>query len=425
MPDPVPVLPQTQSALLPCPTGSLTIGAEADPSIRLSIIVPTYNESVNLPILVEQLTAVLEEPLGQAYEIVVVDDNSPDRTWEKALELMSRYPCLRVMRREHEKGLSTAVIRGWQAARGTILGVMDADLQHPPQANALLLQEIDRGAEVAVGSRHVAGGGVSDWSAFRRVLSRGAQMLGLLLLPGVLGRLTDPMSGLFMVQRRAISGVTLNPIGYKILLEVVARGRVSWIGEVGYVFRERTEGESKVTARVYWDYLLHLMRLRWVTLWDSRLFRFCVVGASGVLVDMGFLYLLSDPSMLGWGLTRSKFVAAEVAMLTNFLLNDAWTFGDVAQKVPGIRAKARRFLAFNLICSIGLGLNILILNVLFNYFGMNRYIANALAILLVTLWNFAMNRMLNWAPLVTNEAEALPSSKSSESVASGRARDDG
>lgn len=403
--EPVRVVTQSHTALLSCPTGSLVIDAEADPSIRLSLIVPTFNESVNLPTLIEQLTLVLDEALGEAYEIVIVDDDSPDRTWEVGLELMSRYPRVRVLRREHEKGLSTAVIRGWQAARGAVLGVMDADLQHPPEVNRLLLRDIERGAELAVGSRHVAGGGVSDWSAFRRVLSRGAQMLGLLLLPGVLGRLSDPMSGLFMVQRHAISGVELKPIGYKILLEVVARGRIAWIAEVGYIFRERSEGESKVTGRIYWDYLLHLMRLRWTTLLGSRLFRFCVVGGSGVLVDMGILYLLSDPSMLGLGLTRSKLVAAEVAMATNFLLNDAWTFRDVADKVPGIRAKARRFVAFHVICSIGLLLNIVILNVLFNFAGMNRYLANGLAILLVTAWNFVMNRMLNWSPLVTN-AEA-------------------
>jgi dolichol-phosphate mannosyltransferase len=393
------------SSLVDAPTGSLLIGASPDASagIRLSLVIPTFNESKNLETLVELLTRLFDPVLGQAYELIVVDDDSPDRTWELASALSSKYPRLRVMRRQAEKGLSTAVIRGWQVARGEVLGVMDADLQHPPEINVALLREIDRGADLAAGSRHVAGGGVSDWSMIRRLLSRGAQMLGLLILPGVLGRLSDPMSGLFMVKRDALIGVALNPIGYKILVEVVGRARIRWIGEVGYVFRERVEGESKVTWRVYFHYLLHLLRLRWATLPESRIFRFCVVGGTGVFVDMALLYLLSDPSTLGLGLTRSKFIAAEAAMLSNFLLNDAWTFGDLARKTPGFKAKARRFLAFNAICSIGLVLNIVLLNLLFNYAGMNRYVANAISILIVTAWNYGMNRTLNWAPLVTKE----------------------
>jgi dolichol-phosphate mannosyltransferase len=260
---------------------------------------------------------------------------------------------------------------------------------------------MERGADLAAGSRHVEGGGVSDWSLIRRVLSRGAQLLGLLMLPGVLGRLSDPMSGLFMVRRSAISGVALSPIGYKILVEVVARGRIRWIGEVGYVFRERIEGESKVTWRVYLQYLVHLLRLRWDTLPQSSFFRFCVVGGTGVLVDMSLLFLLSDPSMLGLGLTRSKIVAAETAMISNFLLNDAWTFRELARKNPGVLPKVRRFLGFQLICSAGLLLNVLILNVLFNFAGLNRYWANGIAIGTVTLWNYWLNRTLNWSHLTT------------------------
>jgi dolichol-phosphate mannosyltransferase len=122
--------------------------------------------------------------------------------------------------------------------------------------------------------------------------------------------LSDPMSGYFMVRRAAIAGVTMHPLGYKILVEVIGRGRVRWIAEVGYVFRERHEGQSKVTWRVYVDYLRHLVRLRLSALSTSRFLRFALVGASGVLVDMAVLFLLSDPRSLGLGLTRSKIVAA-------------------------------------------------------------------------------------------------------------------
>lgn len=388
-------------ALVPAPQGPFVIapsGADADGAgLKLSLVIPTYNESRNVPELIEQLEGLLSPVLGDAFELIVVDDDSPDRTWEVALGLCERHPRLRVMRRQGERGLSTAVLRGWQVARGEILGVMDADLQHPPEANLSLLAEIDKGASLAVASRHVAGGGVSDWSASRRVLSRGAQLLGLLILPEVLARLSDPMSGYFMVRRAAIAGRKLDPLGYKILIEVVARGDVRWIGEAGYVFRERAEGESKVTWNLYVEYFAHLLRLRIAR--SERFIRFALVGASGVLVDMGILFLLSDPSMLGLGLTRSKIAAAETAILTNFLLNDAWTFGDVARRQTGLRARARRFLGFNAICSLGLVLNVLLLNALFNYAGLNRYLANLIAIGVVTGWNYLLNRKLNWAPL--------------------------
>jgi dolichol-phosphate mannosyltransferase len=389
------------SELIPTPVGDLIVRPEppdGSSSVRLSLVVPTYNEAKNLPVLVEQLEALLGPVLGDSYEIIVVDDDSADRTWAVALELAATHPVLRVMRRQGERGLSTAVVRGWQVARGEVLAVMDADLQHPPEVNLALLREIDRGAELAAASRHVEGGGVSDWSVTRRLLSRGAQLLGLLMLPGVLGRLTDPMSGYFMIRRSKLAGIKLDPLGYKILIEVVARTNPAWIGEVGYVFRERTEGQSKVTSRLYGQYLLHLLKLRMVTLPKSAFFKFCIVGSSGMLVDMGLLYVLSDPRMLGLGLTRSKLLAAETAIVTNFLLNDLWTFRQASLSHPGARERFRRFLGFNAICAAGVVLNVLVLNLLFNYGHLNRYFANALSIVAVTGWNYWLNRKLNWTP---------------------------
>jgi dolichol-phosphate mannosyltransferase len=274
--------------------------------------------------------------------------------------------------------------------------VIDADLQHPPETCLALYREIERGAELAIASRHVEGGGVSDWRLKSRLLGRLAQLLGMLALPAALGRVSDPLSGYFMVRRSALEGVRLKPRGYKILVELLARARIRWIAEVGYVFRDRVDG-SKASFRVYFDYLLQLAHLRWDTLHESRLFRFCVVGASGVVVDMGFLFLLSDPSMLGFGLTRSKIAAAELAIVNNFVWNDAWTFRSAALAEPGLRAKLRRFLGYNAICIAGVGLNVVILNLLFNFAHMNRYLANAIAIVAVTAWNYGLNKKLNWA----------------------------
>jgi dolichol-phosphate mannosyltransferase len=373
------------------------------------LAIPTLNESENIGALLARLTELFDPVLGDRYELIVIDDDSPDQTWSIALGLAAKYPQVRVVRRQGEKGLGTAVIRAWQVARGEILGVMDADLQHPPEANLALLAEVERGADLALASRHVEGGGLSDWSLLRRLLSRGAQLIGLLMLPGVLGRVTDPMSGFFMVRRSALEGATLAPVGYKILIEVVARARVRWIGEVGYVFRERADGKSKVTAGIYAQYLEHLIRLRLATLSSSRFFKFCVVGGTGVVVDMAILYLLSDPNALGFGLTRSKIVAAETAIVSNFLLNDAWTFGDRTEHAPGLRAKFRRFLGFNAICAAGLVLNVVILNVLFNLLGMNRYLANGVSILAVTGWNYWLNRKLNFAPMSPGDVSGPPS----------------
>ncbi len=389
--------------LISVPSGSLKISSVEDTSInsqeqsiKLSLIIPTYNEGENIPYLIQLLSQLLDKEIPQQYELIIVDDNSPDKTWEIALDLMPNYPQLRVMRRTEEKGLSTAVIRGWQVAKGQIIGVIDADLQHPPETLLNLWAEIEKGADLAVASRHVEGGGVSDWSGIRRFLSRGAQTLGLIVLPSVIGKVSDPMSGYFLVRRRCLSGCTLSPLGYKILIEVIGRGKIGWIGEVGYVFQERQEGESKVTKKQYIDYIRHLIRLR-LSLWQiERFIRFGLVGFSGVFVDMGMLYLLSDPTTLALPLTRSKIVAAELAIINNFLWNDAWTFRDISQKQPGKKQKIKRLIKFNIICLAGLILNVLLLNFFFNVFGLNRYLANFIAIAFVTVWNFWLNLKLSW-----------------------------
>ncbi len=380
------------------PRGPLQVVATTgEPSsIRLSLVLPTYNEVKNIAEIVRRLTALLDGALGDAYELIVVDDDSPDRTWEVALGLREAFPKLRVMRRVAERGLSSAVVRGWQIARGDVLAVIDADLQHPPEVVLGLWNGVQEGADLAVASRHVEGGGVSDWSFARRILSRGAQLIGLLILPTVVGRVSDPMSGFFMVRRAAIAGVVLLPMGYKILIEVLGRGAVRWIAEVPYVFRERAEGESKVTTKLYGEYLGHLLRLRMALLPLDRFLRFAAVGATGVLVDMGFLFALSDPHTLAWGLTRSKVVAAEAAIINNFIWNDAWTFGDVAKVQPRAGAKLGRFAKFQVICLAGLVISTALVNFQFNVLGVNRYLANAIAIAIVTLWNFWLNLKFGW-----------------------------
>jgi dolichol-phosphate mannosyltransferase len=416
---------KSQTSLIPVPTGALIVpnrrsqmqtedtGSSLNEHswsglvnlVKFSLIVPTYNEGGNVEKIVRSLSLILDEALPENYELIIVDDNSPDGTWERAQSLIGEYPQLRVMRREHERGLSTAVIRGWQVARGEVLGVIDGDLQHPPEALLQLLAAIENGSDMVVASRHVDGGGVSTWSATRRFLSRGAQLLGLVILPRVVSRVSDPMSGYFMLRRSAIAEQPMSPLGYKILIEVLGRGVIDDIAEVGYVFQEREEGESKVTWKQYIDYFQHLVRLRV----DSgrlgklrrrlefpldRFSRFALVGLSGVVVDVAVLYFLY--SVLGLGLIVSAVAAAEIAIINNFIWNDRWTFGDLANRQRAKRMTIKRFLKFNIICLMGLVLKVPLLLLFLYGLHIPVYAANFMAIAIVTFWNFWINLNLKW-----------------------------
>ena len=389
--------------LLAVPVGLLQIPyIEQVDTVLLSLVVPTYNESGNVVLLVEKLTGLLDRICPNDYELIIVDDDSPDQTWEIARSLLSEYPNLRVMRRTAERGLSTAVIRGWQASRGRLLGVIDGDLQHPPEVLEKLLGELVSGSDLALASRHVVGGGISEWSVFRRMTSRGAQILGLMIAPQVVGRVSDPMSGYFMVRRSSVTNQILNPQGYKILLEILGRGEIEQISEVGYVFQERQDGESKVTWRQYVEYLQHLVRLRS----DGRLekfqerfpigrfLKFGAVGFSGVFVDLGVFWILSN----GFGLApvTATILSAEVAVLNNFIWNDRWTFGDRSIQQPGRRSMLRRFLKFNVLCLVGIVLQGTLVGLMSNVAGVPAIGAKLLAIGIVMLWNFWINLKLSW-----------------------------
>ena len=383
--------------LLPVSTGDLLIDALppiTEREILLSLVIPTYQERHNIAEIIRLLTIELDRSIPNGYELIVVDDNSPDRTWEVARDLYPQYPHLRVLRRTAERGLATAVVRGWQSAKGQILGVIDADLQHPPEVLGKLWQAILSGADLAIASRNVEGGGVSEWSLLRRCLSRGAQLLGLLILPETIGRVTDPMSGYFLLRRETIAGKVLSPIGYKISIEAIGRGDIGKIVEVGYEFQERQAGSSKVTARQYLEYVQHLLRLRMAR--SGRFLRFIAVGLSGLVVDMSLLYLLTDASTLALPLALGKLVAGESAIINNFLWNDRWTFADLIRTQTSQRQKFRRFLKFNLICLLGLLLSTTLLNLIYHFAIHDRYLANFIAIVSVTLCNYWLNLKLSW-----------------------------
>jgi len=164
-----------------------------------------------------------------------------------------------VIRREGSRGLATAVVEGWKAARGEILGAMDADMQHPPELLPDLLDPILMGrADIVIGSRHVSGGSVGKWNLPRRSVSRGASAIAFMMLPQILRPVRDPMSGFFLVKRVVIDLALLRPTGYKILLEILAKGKYRRVVEVPYVFEERKNGKSKLGPKQYLEFLIHL-----------------------------------------------------------------------------------------------------------------------------------------------------------------------
>ncbi len=224
-------------------------------SPTLSLVIPTYNESRGLEALIERVFDVLNRAAIPA-EIVVVDDNSPDGTGEVAEELAGRFP-VKVVHRSGKLGLSSAVIDGWAVASGRILGVMDADLSHDAEILPDMVTSItEGGAEVAVGSRYIPGGGLGEWPWFRQVTSKFAVLLGRPICP-----VHDVTSGYLMFRRSVIQGVTLDPIGFKIGLEVLVRGRYHTFTEVPYTFVDRAAGKSKFGMHEIRNYLVQLFRL--------------------------------------------------------------------------------------------------------------------------------------------------------------------
>ncbi len=217
-----------------------------------SIVIPTYNERENIGRLIPMIFSTLRKA-GIRAEVIVVDDNSPDRTWEAARELGKRFP-VRVVRRKGKLGLSSATIEGFRAARGDVLGVMDADLQHPVDVLPDMIRGLER-YEMTVGSRHVPGGDVGKWSARRKLLSKAA-----IAMARPLTQLKDTTSGYFMVRREVLEGSDLNPRGFKICLEVAVKSGAR-IKEIPITFGTREHGESKLSQNVMWDYILHLKDL--------------------------------------------------------------------------------------------------------------------------------------------------------------------
>jgi dolichol-phosphate mannosyltransferase len=226
------------------------------PSLKFSIVVPTYNEAAGIERLIEAVTAVFKANALDG-EIIVVDDNSPDGTGRIVDRLSESYP-VRCLHRPGKQGLSSGVIEGWKLSRADseALGAMDADFSHDPKVLPQMVRALEEGYELAIGSRYVPGGGISNWPTHRKITS-----LVAIALAKPLTRIRDITSGFFLVRRSALEGVELDPIGFKIGLEVIAKARYRKALEVPYVFTDRVSGASKLNQGEILNYLRQLGRI--------------------------------------------------------------------------------------------------------------------------------------------------------------------
>lgn len=354
----------------------------------LSIVVPTYNEAENLPVLLEEVRNSLE---GIDFEMVIVDDDSPDGTAELAEEMKEKYPFLKVIKRENERDLATAVIEGFRKSKGEILAVMDADLQHPPEKIREMLAEIDKGADIVVGSRYVPGGEIERWTFKRRFYSKGARAIAYLLLPKSRG-VKDPLSGFFMLKKEVLEGTELAPMGYKILLEILIKGNYTNAKEVPITFRDRERGESSLVLNEYGKYTKHLLRLSWAEGEILRFLKFGLVGISGVFVNEGLLWLFWE--VTGMYLALASAISVELSIIWNFMWNEVWTFHDRGRE--GVKEFFKRMGKFNLVSAVGLLLNVAVLMFLHVAFGIYPLTANIAGIAVAFIWNFAANNLWTW-----------------------------
>jgi dolichol-phosphate mannosyltransferase len=385
--------------------------------MKLTIVSPTYNEAENVPQLVHEVDAALS---GTDYEIVIADDDSPDRTWAVAGQLAAQNPRIRVLRRTKDRGLSAAVMEGVLSSSSDYVGVIDADLQHDPAILPQMIASLDRGAEIAVGSRYVDGGGTGTWKATRRFQSWVATQLARIFL-GV--QLTDPMSGYFILRRDDVDRIRteLDLSGFKILLEIIARLAPSRLEEVPYTFRTRVAGKSKLSSKVILQYLGQLWRLSSVSRYMSvRFIKFALVGASGTLVNLcAFLALATLLGLRDW---RISGLATLFANVTNYILNNAWTFVDRGHRGWSLLRGYVTYLGFSLVGMSASTLTFAGLT-LANHTYMHggpgtkeSYIlalaSQLVAILVGTAFNYELNKRFTWRQKDLRESGALHSKPS-------------
>lgn len=354
----------------------------------LAVVIPTYNEIDNVPIIVERLEAVLGDI---DWELIFVDDDSPDGTAQRIRSIACRNPHVRVLQRVGRRGLSSACIEGMLATSAPYVAVMDADLQHDESLlPTMLLQLQTKPLDIVIGSRYVAGGNVGHWDAQRASMSRLATRLGQRLIKA---ELKDPMSGFFMLRAERLQECVrdLSGVGYKILLDLFAtHPKPLRFLELPYRFRARHAGESKLDNAVLWEYLLMLIQ-KWAgPMIPARFIAFSLIGASGVLVHMLVLWLSFKAA--GTSFLVGQSLAALVAMTTNFFLNNIFTYSDMRLRGWDL---LRGWLSFVAACSVGALANVGVASWIFESHSL--WVLSALAGILVgAVWNYAVTAVYTW-----------------------------
>ncbi len=352
----------------------------------LSIVVPTYREAENLSPLALRIHEVMENA-GIAYELIVSDDNSPDDTVSVVATLAESYPIRLLQATGRDKDLSLSVIDGIRAATHDRVVVMDADLSHPPEALPEMYGLLETHADVfVVGSRYVDGGSFDrDWSLFRFLNSHVATLITRPLVS-----CKDPMSGFFAFNRLGVSSYEkLNPIGYKIGLELMVRGNFSRIVEVPINFVDREIGESKLNLGQQFKFLRHLRRLytaRFGTL--GEFLSYGIVGASGFIVDLFFYYLFQ---MFGVPHQLARAVSFWPAVSWNWLLNRITTFGERKRRPQG-----KQWLEFVLASLFGFSINwgvYVVLTTYVDFFNDYRLLALVAGVGAASVFNFVMSSL--------------------------------
>jgi dolichol-phosphate mannosyltransferase len=354
---------------------------------ELTVVVPTFSERDNIEPLLMRLMAALN---GIEWEVVFVDDDSPDGTAAHIRKFAQADARVRCLQRIGRRGLATAVIEGMLASSAPYLAVIDADLQHdetmlPQMLRRLQAEDLD----IVIGSRHVAGGGLGDWDRRRVTISAVAARLARLV---VAAELADPMSGFFMLTRPAFERAVrrLSGQGFKILLDLFASTPVRYrFAEIPYVFGQRLHGDSKLDSLVVWEYLLLILDKiigRWLPL---RFIAFAAVGTTGVAVHFLVLYLALQVVAFPVG----QALATWVAMTSNFILNNLLTYRD--RRLTGLRFFTG-LLSFYAICSLGAVANVGIASAAFasHYTWWMSGLAGAAV---GVVWNYAVSSVFTWS----------------------------
>lgn len=355
---------------------------------QLAIVVPTFNESQNVGLLVDLVDKALP---GIAWELVFVDDNSPDGTSDAVRRLALVDPRVRGLQRVGRRGLASACVEGILSTAAPFVAIMDADLQHDETILKTMFERIDQGdVDLVVGSRYVEGGGMGEWSESRQKMSQFATRLALHLTQTPI---SDPMSGFMMMRRDAFmrSLPHLSTVGFKILLDIAASAPTPLrVAEVPYTFRTRQFGESKLDSLVLWEYVQLLLDKMIGHLIPVRFLSFALVGGLGVFVHFGILTFVFK--LLGQPFGVSQAVATVVAISSNFFLNNMFTYRD--QRLKGW-SLLRGWISFNLVCAFGAAANVGVADWLFTH--KSYWALSALAGITVSVvWNYVMSAFFTW-----------------------------